>query len=150
MVTGRKQKSLGIFSILGGEVTVSFLFTKRSEFLLPSPPQCCADEEQRQKLECGGVEKQKVKVVQAAGKNRPQDTALTFGKIRILALWQDQGEKEKAPQPQEQGSAFVLASTQMCFSQQTEPTGHTYMHRVKLSSSNLAQRKGEKNEEDRA
>lgn len=54
-VTGRKQKSLDIFSILEGEVTVSLLFTKRSKFLLPSPPQCGADEEQSQKLECVGV-----------------------------------------------------------------------------------------------
>lgn len=54
-VTGRKQKSLDIFSVLRGEVTVSLLFTKRTKFLLPSPPQCGADEEQSQKLECVGV-----------------------------------------------------------------------------------------------
>lgn len=54
-VTGRKQKFLEIFPILGGEVTVLLLFTKRSKFLLPSPPQCGADEEQRQKPECVGV-----------------------------------------------------------------------------------------------
>lgn len=54
-VTGRKQKSLDIFSILGGEVTVSLLFTKRSKFLLSSPPQCGADEEQSHKPERVGV-----------------------------------------------------------------------------------------------
>lgn len=54
-VTGRKQNSLDIFSVRGGEVTASLLFTKRSKFLLPSPPQCGADGEQRQKLECVGV-----------------------------------------------------------------------------------------------
>lgn len=54
-VTGRKQKSPDIFSILGGEMTVSLLFTRRSKFLLPSPPQWSADEEQSQKLERVGV-----------------------------------------------------------------------------------------------
>lgn len=49
------RNPLTFFSILGGEVTVSLLFTKRSKFLLPSPPQCGADGEQRQKLECVGV-----------------------------------------------------------------------------------------------
>lgn len=52
---GRKQKSLEILHVLEGEVTALLLFTKRSKFLLPSLPQCGADEEQRQKSKCVGV-----------------------------------------------------------------------------------------------
>lgn len=54
-VTGRKQKSFDIFFCSWGRSDCSLLCTKRSKFLLASPPQCGAEGEQRQKLECVDV-----------------------------------------------------------------------------------------------